>query len=84
MLYTQSWVSSGLRWSSNLCPPLSLQLGSLIEQQPLLHTDKSLRLFAYMVKGDVDGELDPVPARQRVFEKRQTGKKCRTALTLQT
>lgn len=45
-------------------PELSLQLSDLLEQQTLLKTDKRLRLFAYMVKGDVDGELDPVPARQ--------------------
>ncbi len=45
-------------------PVLSLELGDLIEQDPLLQSDKQLRLFAYMVKGDVDLELDPVPARQ--------------------
>jgi hypothetical protein len=45
-------------------PVLSLQLGDLIENDPLVQSDKRLRLFAYMVKGDVDLELDPVPARQ--------------------
>jgi CHAT domain-containing protein len=45
-------------------PIISLELGDLIEREPLLQSDKRLRLFAYMVKGDVDGELDPVPARQ--------------------
>ena len=45
-------------------PVLSLELEDLIEQDPLLQSDKQLRLFAYTVKGDVDGELDPVPARQ--------------------
>ena len=45
-------------------PVFSLELGDLIEQDPLLQSDKQLRLFAYMVKGDVDLELDPVPARQ--------------------
>jgi tetratricopeptide (TPR) repeat protein len=44
-------------------PALSEQLGTLLDREPLLQTDKQLRLFAFLVKGDVDGELDPKPAR---------------------
>jgi hypothetical protein len=44
-------------------PALSEQLATLLEREPLLQSDKQLRLFAFLVKGDVDGELDPQPAR---------------------
>ena len=45
-------------------PALSEQIMTLLDREPLLQSDPPLRLFALMVKGDVDGELDPEPARQ--------------------
>jgi hypothetical protein len=45
-------------------PVLSEQLATLLGREFLLQTDQRLRLFAFLVKGDVDGELDPKPARQ--------------------
>jgi CHAT domain-containing protein len=42
-------------------PALSLELDRIVAD-PLLADDSQLRLFALIVKGDVDGELDPAAA----------------------
>jgi len=36
----------------------SAQLASELDNNPLLQTDKQLRLFCLIVKGDIDGEID--------------------------
>ena len=39
-------------------PATSAQLASELDNNPLLQTDKQLRLFCFIVKGDIDGEID--------------------------
>src|SRR5262249_1272301 len=39
-------------------------LDSELQNNPLLQTDKQLRLFCLTVKGDIDGELDAKPMRR--------------------
>jgi CHAT domain-containing protein len=45
-------------------PEASAMLEAELENNPLLKTDKRLRLFCLTVKGDIDGELDAGPARR--------------------
>jgi CHAT domain-containing protein len=45
-------------------PEVSEQLRTQLLSNPLLESDKELRLFCLIVKGDVDGEIDAVPARR--------------------
>src|ERR1035438_9960098 len=45
-------------------PATSAQLASDLEQNPLLQTDKQLRLFCLIVKGDIDGEIDARAMRE--------------------
>jgi CHAT domain-containing protein len=45
-------------------PEVSLMLEAELENNPLMKTDKQLRLFCLTVKGDIDGELDSEPARR--------------------
>ena len=52
-------------------PATSSQLASELDNNPLLQTDKQLRLFCLIVKGDIDGEIDAGTMRedwQRVQE----------------
>jgi CHAT domain-containing protein len=52
-------------------PAISAQLASELDDNPLLQTDKQLRLFCYIVKGDIDSELEAGAMRedwQRVQE----------------
>ena len=42
----------------------SAMLDEELESNPLLQTDKALRMFCLAVKGDVDGEIDALPMRQ--------------------
>ena len=39
-------------------PATSAQLASELEENPLVRTDKELRMFCLIVKGDIDGEID--------------------------
>jgi len=39
-------------------PVLSVQLAEELDTNPLLQTDKPLRMFCLIVKGDIDGEID--------------------------
>ena len=45
-------------------PETSAQLGKNLESNPILHSDKELRMFCLMVKGDIDGELDARAMRE--------------------
>jgi len=45
-------------------PATSAQLASDLEDNPLLQTDKQLRLFCLIVKGDIDGEIDAGAMRE--------------------
>jgi len=45
-------------------PEVSGELGVELEKNPLLQSDKVLRLFCLMVRGDIDGEIDAVPMRR--------------------
>src|SRR5256886_14040433 len=45
-------------------PEISEKLGAELDKNPLLQSDKELRLFCLMVLGDIDGELDAAPMRR--------------------
>ena len=45
-------------------PEVSDELGNELESNPLLQSDKELRLFCLMVLGDIDGEIDAAPMRR--------------------
>src|SRR5262245_14988845 len=45
-------------------PEASAMLDAELQNNPLLRTDKQLRLFCLTVKGDIDGELDARPMRR--------------------
>src|SRR5216683_693618 len=45
-------------------PDVSEELGAELDKNPLLQSDKELRLFCLMVLGDIDGELDAAPMRR--------------------
>ena len=45
-------------------PEISEELGAELDKNPLLQSDKELRLFCLMVLGDIDGEIDAAPMRR--------------------
>jgi len=45
-------------------PETSATLDSELQNNPLLKSDKQIRLFCLAVKGDIDGELDSKPMRR--------------------
>src|SRR6266446_7849794 len=45
-------------------PEASEELGAELDDNPLLQSDKELRLFCLMVLGDIDGEIDAAPMRR--------------------
>src|SRR5437763_7964586 len=45
-------------------PEISEELGAALDNNPLLQSDKELRLFCLMVLGDIDGEIDAAPMRR--------------------
>jgi CHAT domain-containing protein len=45
-------------------PEISEELGAELDRNPLLLSDKELRLFCLMVLGDIDGEIDAAPMRR--------------------
>jgi CHAT domain-containing protein/tetratricopeptide (TPR) repeat protein len=45
-------------------PVLSVQLAEELDTNPLLQTDKPLRMFCWIVKGDIDGEIDSRAMRE--------------------
>src|SRR5256884_6971871 len=45
-------------------PEVSEELGAELDKNPLLQSDKELRLFCLMVLGDIDGEIDAAPMRR--------------------
>src|SRR5436309_11760871 len=45
-------------------PETSAMLDEELQNNPILKTDKQLRLFCLTVKGDIDGELDEKPMRR--------------------
>lgn len=45
-------------------PETSAQLAAELDSNPLLQTDKQLRMFCLIVKGDIDGELQSREMRQ--------------------
>src|SRR5581483_1293691 len=45
-------------------PEASEQLGNELDHNPILQADKQLRLFCWIVRGDIDGELDAAPMRR--------------------
>src|ERR1051325_6146616 len=47
-----------------LLPEISEELGAELDKNPLLQSDKGLRLFCLMVLGDIDGEIDAAPMRR--------------------
>src|SRR5260370_33566796 len=42
---------------------VSDELGAELNSNPLLQSDRQLRLFCLIVKGDIDGEIDATPMR---------------------
>jgi CHAT domain-containing protein len=48
----------------NPLPEISLQLARELEENPLLQQDKQLRMFASIVKGDIDGEVNATDMRR--------------------
>ena len=45
-------------------PETSAQLANDLDSNPILQTDKELRMFCLIVKGDIDGELDSRAMRE--------------------
>jgi CHAT domain-containing protein/tetratricopeptide (TPR) repeat protein len=45
-------------------PEISEELGTELDKNPLLQSDKELRLFCLMVLGDADAEIDAAPMRR--------------------
>jgi hypothetical protein len=45
-------------------PTTATWLGTELEKEPLLQSDKQLRLFCLVVKGDIDGEIDAGSMRE--------------------
>jgi len=45
-------------------PEVSEELGTDLDNNPLLQSDNELRLFCLIVRGDIDGEIDAVPMRR--------------------
>jgi hypothetical protein len=45
-------------------PDTSEDLGQQLDTNPLLQSDKSLRLFCLTIRGDIDGELHAEPMRR--------------------
>src|SRR5437016_8532590 len=45
-------------------PEASEELGAELDKNPLLQSDKELRLFCLMVLGDIDAEIDAAPMRR--------------------
>ncbi len=45
-------------------PEVSEELGAELDKNPLLQSNKELRLFCLMVLGDIDGEIDAAPMRR--------------------
>src|SRR5437762_672872 len=45
-------------------PEVSEELGAELDKNPLLQSDKELRLVCLMVLGDIDGEIDAAPMRR--------------------
>ena len=45
-------------------PEVSEELEAELDNNPLLQSDKELRLFCLMVLGDIDGEIDAAPMRR--------------------
>ena len=45
-------------------PEVSEELENALEGNPLLQSDRELRLFCLMVLGDIDGEIDAAPMRR--------------------
>src|SRR5260221_4265755 len=45
-------------------PEVSEELGVELDKNPLLQSDKELRLFCLMVLRDIDGEIDAAPMRR--------------------
>ena len=45
-------------------PEVSEELENGLESNPLLQSDRELRLFCLMVLGDIDGEIDAAPMRR--------------------
>src|SRR5438309_11660230 len=45
-------------------PEVSQELGAQLDKNPILQSDKQLRLFCLMVLGDIDGEIDAAPMRR--------------------
>jgi CHAT domain-containing protein/tetratricopeptide (TPR) repeat protein len=45
-------------------PEVSEELEAELDKNPLLQSDKELRLFCLMVLGDIDGEIDAAPMRR--------------------
>ena len=45
-------------------PETSAQLAKDLESDPILQTDKELRMFCLIVKGDIDGEVDSRAMRE--------------------
>jgi CHAT domain-containing protein len=45
-------------------PEVSEELGTTLENNPLMRSDKELRLLCLTIKGDIDGEIDATPMRR--------------------
>ncbi len=51
-------IRSNIERDQQTLPLVSAQLAEALEQDPLLQNDKELRMFAFIVKGDIDTETN--------------------------
>ena len=57
------YIRANIERQQDTLPAVSHELGIELDDNPLLQTDKRLRLFAFIVKGDIDAETDTAAMR---------------------
>ena len=63
-LYSRlGYIRANIERQQDTLPAVSHGLGIQLDDNPLLQTDKRLRLFAFIVKGDIDAETDTAAMR---------------------
>src|SRR2546422_7520977 len=62
--YLPDWAKSDRPVSSVILAATSAQLATELETNTILQTDKQVRIFCLIVKGDIDEEFNPKAMRQ--------------------
>src|ERR1019366_4660325 len=57
-------IRSNIEREQQTLPMVSAQLAEALEDDPLLQSDKELRMFCFIVKGDIDTETNTGAMRQ--------------------